>query len=206
MICLKIFTLMIALALTLGKPAEKPGITSVVIDSDMTFGEAVKGTKAPADVLKAQKLLTVRYWSNDGKLHQGQIMVHKDAADDVKEIFKIIEETKFPVGKCIPIVKYDWDDGASMDDNNSSAFNYRTIAGTKKMSNHAYGKAVDINPLWNPFTRRNGSVSPEKGKYDRNREGTFYKEQRIVKEFKKRGWRWGGEFTSYKDYHHFDKN
>jgi peptidoglycan LD-endopeptidase CwlK len=205
MIYLKILAPAILFFFVIGLQASAPDKTSVIIDSNMSFEEATKGTKAPPGVLNSQRLITVRYCSTDGKLHQGQIMVHKDVADEVTAVFKIIEETKFPVEKCIPIVKYDWDDHASMEDNNTSAFNYRTIAGTDRMSNHAYGKAVDINPRWNPFTRKNGTVSPENGKYDKSRKGTFTSNQKIVQEFKKRGWRWGGEFSSYKDYHHFDK-
>jgi hypothetical protein len=205
MIYSKIFTATILFFLMMGLQASQAEKIAVIVDSDMSFEEATKGTKAPPGVLKSQQLLSVRYYSGDGKLHQGQIMVHKDVAADVIEIFKLIENLKFPVEKCIPIVKYNWDDHASMADNNTSAFNYRTIAGTDRMSNHAYGKAVDINPCWNPFTRKNGSVSPENGKYDKSRKGTFTTTHKIVLEFKKRGWRWGGDFSSYKDYHHFDK-
>lgn len=205
MIYLKILASAVLFFLVIVLQASTPDKTSVIIDSNMSFEEATKGTKAPPSVLKSQRLITVRYYSTDGKIHQGQIMVHKDVADEVKAVFKIIEETMFPVEKCIPIVKYDWDDHASMEDNNTSAFNYRTIAGTDRMSNHAYGKAVDINPRWNPFVRKNGTVSPGNGKYDKSRKGTFTSNQKIVQEFKKRGWRWGGEFSSYKDYHHFDK-
>ena len=178
---------------------------AVIVDSNMTFEEAMKGTKAPKSLIKKLRLINVKYYSTDGKIHQGQLVVHKDVEKDVKEIFDLILEKKFPVEKAIPIVKYDWQDRPSMRDNNTSAFCYRTIAGTKRMSNHAYGKAVDINPRWNPYTRRDGSVSPKNGKYDKNRAGTFYDNQFIVKEFKKRGWRWGGNFNSAKDYHHFDK-
>lgn len=176
-----------------------------IIDSEMTFKEAIKGTKAPKSLIKKLRLFDVQYYSSDGKLHQGQLLVHKDVEKDVKEIFELIEKKKFIVEKVIPIVKYDWKDRASMRDNNSSAFCYRYIAGTKRMSNHAYGRAVDINPRWNPYTRRNGTVSPKNGKYDKKRPGTFYEDQFIVKEFKKRGWKWGGNFKSAKDYHHFAK-
>lgn len=176
-----------------------------IIDSDMSFQQAIEGTKAPKEVIDNIELIDVFYYSFDGKLHKGQLLVHKDVKNDVLEIFSIIQKEKFPVNKAIPIVKYNWSDGASMDDNNSSAFNYRTIAGTSRMSNHAYGKAVDINPMNNPYVDSNGRLSPSKGKYLVGTPGTFADTSLIVKEFKKRGWRWGGNFKSYKDYHHFDK-
>lgn len=176
-----------------------------IIDSDMSFEQAIEGTKAPKEVIDNLILIDVLYYSFDGKLHKGQLLVHKNVKNDVLEIFSIILKEKFPVNKAIPIVKYNWSDSASMYDNNSSAFNYRTIAGTNRMSNHAYGKAVDINPMNNPFINSNGRLSPSNGKYLVGNPGTFSDTSLIVKEFKKRGWRWGGDFSSYKDYHHFDK-
>ena len=92
-----------------------------------------------------------------------------------------------------------------MNDNNTSAMNYRCIAGTKRLSNHAYGKAVDINPFFNPVIYENGKISPANAKYDPDTDGTFTANHPVVKAFLDRGWRWGGNFNSFKDYHHFDK-
>ena len=115
-------------------------------------------------------------------------------------------ETKFKVNKVVPIVAYDWSDDASMADNNTSAFNYRFIAGTKRLSNHSFGRAVDINPFNNPVIYSSGKVSPKGAKYKKGNDGVFSKDNPIVKEFLKLGWRWGGNFNSFKDYHHFDKS
>jgi hypothetical protein len=182
-----------------------PQEESIIVDSEMTFEEAIKGTKAPKEVIDNLALIDVMYYSFDGKLHKGQLLLHKEVESEIKEIFSIILKEKFPVNKAIPIVKYNWSDEASMEDNNSSAFNYRTIAGTNRMSNHAYGRAVDINPVNNPYVNSEGRESPSNGKYRPDKPGTFSDSSIIVKEFKKRGWRWGGNFNSYKDYHHFDK-
>jgi hypothetical protein len=178
---------------------------SPIIDSDMTFEQAIKGTTAPDDVIKELCLINVRYYSFDMKLHQGQIVVNKSVKEDVIAMFNLIEETKFPIGKAIPIVKYHWSDDASMEDNNTSAFNYRNIAGTDRLSNHALGKAIDINPFYNPVIYPNGNKIPENASYIRTRAGTFTETGAIVIEFIKRGWRWGGNFHSYQDNHHFDK-
>lgn len=180
-------------------------VDKAIVDSNLTFEEAIKGTKAPADVIASLTLVDVHYFSVDGKLHKGQLVVNKSVAEDVKKIFELIKSTKFPVNKVIPIVKYDWSDDASMEDNNTSAFNYRFISGTTRLSNHALGKAVDINPFFNPVVYPDGHTVPAKAHYNAKKNGTFSAEHAIVKEFKKLGWRWGGDFTSYKDNHHFDK-
>ncbi len=178
---------------------------NVIVDSDMTMDEALQGTKAPQEVINDLVLLDVSYYSFDNNIHKGQIVVHKQVEQDIREIFDIILKMKFPVNNVVPIVKYDWSDDASMEDNNTSAFCYRFIAGTTRLSNHAFGKAIDINPFDNPVVHKDGSTSPEKANYNPKKPGTFYKEHPIVQEFLNRGWRWGGDFNSYKDNHHFDK-
>lgn len=177
----------------------------VIVDSDMTFEEAIKGTKAPKEIIDSLILIDVFYYSFDKKLHKGQIVIHKDLKDEVLEIFEMIKVLKFPVAKAIPIVKYNWSDEASMLDNNTSAFNYRTIAGTNRLSLHARGRAIDINPFLNPVVYNDGKVEPKGAEYSPKKIGTFHSGHPVVLEFKHLGWRWGGDFQSYKDYHHFDK-
>lgn len=128
-------------------------------------------------------LLNVEYYSFDSKLHRGQIVLHKNVEKDIKEIFEIIRIIKFPVSKVIPIAKYKWSDEDSMNDNNTSAFNYRKVKGQKILSAHSYGLAIDINPEQNPHIKRN-IVQPANGKYDINSAGTILKNSRIVQEFK----------------------
>lgn len=178
---------------------------NIIVDSNMTFDEAVKGTKAPQDVLDDLVLTNVEYYGFDGFIHKGQLVLHKDVEKDILDIFDMMKKQKFPVEKCIPIVKYDWSDDRSMADNNTSAFNFRYIAGTKKVSNHSYGIAIDINPVQNPAVYNDGKISPESATYKTDAPGTLTKNNFIVKELKKRGWRWGGDWTSLKDYQHFDK-
>lgn len=180
-------------------------ILDAVVDSDMTFEEAIAGTKAPQNVIDDLVLLNVEYYSFDERLHRGQLVVHKDVEEDVARIFDLIRKERFPVAKVVPIVAYDWSDDASMLDNNTSAFNYRFIAGTKRLSQHSFGRAVDINPFNNPVVYPSGKVSPDGAKYDPNAPGAFTEDSPIVKEFKRLGWRWGKYFTKYDDNHHFDK-
>jgi hypothetical protein len=177
----------------------------IIVDSAISFSEAVEGTTAPEEIILSMSLVDVFYYSFDGKKHQGQIVVNKDLEDDVYEIFNFIEKILFPIGKIVPIVAYQWNDYTSMADNNSSSFNFRVIEGTTKLSMHSLGKAVDINPVQNPVIYPNGVVVPEGAKYLPENRGTFTAENPIVKEFLRRGWHWGGNFEQPKDYHHFEK-
>jgi peptidoglycan L-alanyl-D-glutamate endopeptidase CwlK len=176
-----------------------------IIDSSMTFEEAVLGTKAPKGVIDSLCLITVCYRAFDGRLYQGQLVVHGGVEKEVIEIFEIIERLKFPIARVVPIVKYDWSDDASMVANNTSAFNYRFIMGTDRFSHHAYGRAVDINPFLNPVIYEDGRIDPPGAIYNTEEEGTFSESHPIVQEFLRRGWRWGGNFRPSIDYHHFDK-
>lgn len=176
----------------------------IINDSNMTFEESIKGTKAPQEVIDNLALINVSYYSTDKKLHRGQLVVAKDVQADVEQVFELILKEKFVVNKCVPIVKYNWSDDASMADNNSSAFCYRTIAGTDRLSNHALGRAVDINPMFNPVIETD-KVTPAGGKYQTSHPGTLHENSPINIKFKELGWSWGGDFKSYKDYHHFDK-
>lgn len=177
----------------------------IIVDSDMTFNEAIRGSKAPKEILDSLVLIDVLYYSFDKKLHKGQLVIHRDLKDEVLQVFEMIKILKFPIGKVVPVVKYNWSDDKSMIDNNTSCFNYRTIAGTNRLSLHARGRAIDINPLLNPVVYPDGRIEPKGAKYDPKVLGTLYSTHPVVLEFKRLGWRWGGDFNSYKDYHHFDK-
>lgn len=177
----------------------------IIIDSQMTFEESIEGTQAPDIIIKNLIILDVEYFSFDNKLHRGQLVIHKELESDLKEIFQIIKDSKFPIEKVIPIEKYNWSDNRSMEDNNTSSFNYRKVAGKKKLSNHSFGIAIDINPFQNPAVYSDGKISPLGSKYDKKSPGTIIKDSLIYNEFIKRGWTWGGEWNSLKDYQHFEK-
>ena len=176
----------------------------LIIDCNYTFDEAVNGLEIPKSILQQLTIIDVEYISFDSKLHRGQIVVNKKAVKDVKEIFEIIKEIKFPVNKVIPVIHYNWSDEASMNDNNSSSFNYRKVKGFKVLSAHSYGMAIDINPMQNPHIKGK-TITPTTGKYDVKKAGTILRDSRLVKEFNKRGWQWGGKWRSSKDYQHFEK-
>mgnify|MGYP002377922324 CR=1 FL=1 len=179
---------------------------SIITHSDMSFKTAIEGSKAPQEVLDSMVLLNVEYYNFENQLCKGQIVVNKVLQQDVEDAFKLIKKIKFPIEKVIPIVKYNWSDDASMEDNNTSAFNYRFVANTTRLSNHSWGRAIDFNPFQNPAIYKGGSISPKNAKYNTNTRGTLGGDHEIVKFFKSRGWNWGGDWKSLKDYQHFDKN
>lgn len=179
-------------------------LEEILIDADYSFNEIFAQSGIPEHIKKELRLISVEYFSFDEKIHRGQILIHKDLVKDIIEIFEIIKTQKFPIAKVIPINKYDWSDDLSTSDNNTSAFNYRYIKGTKKLSAHSYGCAIDINPVQNPHIKNNKAHSTTK-KYNPNGKGTITSNSFIVQEFAKRGWKWGGHWKSSKDYQHFEK-
>lgn len=177
----------------------------VIVDSAMDFPGSVVGTAAPREVIEPLCLISVRHVGFDNRLHEGQLVVHRELASDLEEIFALMEALKFPVAGVIPIVRYGWSDAVSMAADNTSAFNYRKITGTDRLSCHANGRALDINPRRNPIVYPDGRITPAGALYRPGSPGTFTDENPIVGALLGRGWRWGGHFEHMKDYHHFEK-
>jgi hypothetical protein len=176
----------------------------IIIDSHITIDDAFKGKEIPVSNTKNLRITDVEYYSFDNRLHRGQIIIHKELVNDIKEIFAMIKEKKFPIKKVIPINNYKWSDESSMKDNNTSAFNYRVISGTRTFSPHALGRAIDINPFLNPQIK-NGKTFPEGATYNKGARGTITANSWLTHEFYKRGWRWGGNWRFTKDYQHFER-
>lgn len=179
-------------------------VDQFVIDSDMRFSEAVAGQDIPWEILKNLKIVSVSYLGFDDKLHFGQLVIHQELVSEVKEIFRELLLAEFPIKSVKPIVVYDWDDDASMRDNNTSCFNYRTVGKSRKLSDHAFGRAIDINPLLNPYIKRD-KIYPPTASYNPEVKGTITKNSPPYKIFRKYGWYWGGVWRTYKDYQHFYK-
>jgi len=174
----------------------------------MTFEESIIGSSAPEEILQSLALLEVDYVGFDNHVHSGQLLVSREVARDVEAIFVVLLEHKFPIEKMVPIAKYGWDDIESMNENNTSAFNYRMIAGTANLSNHSFGRAIDINPKTNPYIGNNGITSPPGLRYNHSARGAIVDGDIIVQTFLKYGWEWGGHWQSargYVDYQHFQK-
>lgn len=139
----------------------------------------------------------------------GQIVVNRRISGAVTEILKIAYDIEYPIHQAVimdnPAIK--GDDEYSMEANNTSAFNYRKIAGTDRISNHSYGLAIDVNPLMNPYLALDGVWYPNNGKGYVNREedkpGMLHETHDITLAFIERGFAWGGSWER-PDYHHFE--
>lgn len=153
--------------------------------------------------------LRLSHWGRDGVVHEGELVVHRELAAEVLGIFKVLFEQKFPVEKMRLIEEYQGDDDRSMADNNTSGFNCRPVLGKPLVfSKHSHGRAIDINPLWNPMVT-GGAVLPPGGAAfagrDKPRPGLLRKGDQAVRAFTSRGWTWGGDWVEMKDYQHFQK-
>ncbi len=185
-------------------------VQNPIIDSNISLEDALR-KYSPPEFKGKQRLVEVLYYSFDGKVHKGQIVIEERLVGDILEIFQVILKCKFPIGSAIPIShdrffkegKWNEDD-LSMMANNTSAFNYRTVTGGKNLSKHAYGFAIDINPVQNPYIKGD-IVLPPKAVYDPTKPGTLVIDSPVVKTFLRLGWTWGGNWNSLKDYQHFEK-
>jgi hypothetical protein len=164
------------------------------------------GCPVPPDDLRQLKL---SYWNFDRKQTNGTLIVHKDVAQEVTDIFRDLFHHGFLIEKMTPVEDYKGDDNASMAANNTSAFNCRDVTGQPgKFSNHSWGRAIDINPLTNPYVKGDSVLPPAGRKYlDRTKAfpGSILKDGFVVREFEASGWTWGGRWTDRQDYQHFEK-
>lgn len=153
------------------------------------------------------------HYDFDGNLAEGELICHNFIAEDLLEIFYDLYASGYQIEKVTLIENYNGDDTASMADNNTSCFNYRVVDGTKSLSKHALGLAIDINPLYNPYIRydkKGGqTVSPVEGEAYADRTVSFpYKidpDDLCYRLFAEHGFTWGGNWNSSKDYQHFQK-
>lgn len=158
------------------------------------------------------RYLRVLHRNAEDSICHGELVCNKEIAQDLLDIFRQLYEAHYPIERIQLIDDYDADDERSMTANNTSCFCYRNVAGTRKLSKHALGMAVDINTLYNPYVRwSNGKsiVSPKAGaKYSDRSKPFRYKI--VIGDlchtlFLQHGFRWGGNWKSVKDYQHFEK-
>lgn len=162
----------------------------------------------PREDLRYLKLL---HYGFDGEIHVGELMVNVKVAEEMIEIFTRLFEYKYEVEKMYLVDNYDADDTASIDENNTSAFNFRNVTGGKNLSKHAYGSAIDINPQQNPYvsyktgkahwvhTNANAYIE----RFDQDHMITH--DDICYRIFKEYGYTWGGDWNEPKDYQHFEK-
>jgi len=160
---------------------------------------------APEDL----RQLTMSYWNFDRMPMTGVLVVNKEVAEEVVGIFRDLFQHGFLIEKMTPVEEYKGSDDASMAANNTSAFNCRDVTGSPgKFSNHSWGRAIDINPLTNPYIKGEKVLPPEGRKYaDRTQAfpGSILADSFTVKRFTEKGWQWGGNWSDRKDYQHFEQ-
>jgi hypothetical protein len=152
------------------------------------------------------------HWDYDNRMHVGEMVCNKQIADCVAGILRKLFDAKYPIQRMLLPDVYDADDETQMRDNNSSCFCYRSIAGSANLSKHARGLAIDINTFYNPYykVRQDGTlfVQPATAEAYCNRDWDFpYKidhDDLCFKLFIEAGFEWGGDWTTCKDYQHFE--
>lgn len=159
--------------------------------------------------IRALRLVRTTYVGFGGEARPGRLVVHRRWADEILGVFRRLYRAAFPIRRVLLVDRYDGDDRDSMRHDNTSAFNCRYVAGTTRWSQHAYGRAIDLNPVENPYV--DGShVSPRRGRryLDRSnvRPGMVVRGQIVVRAFRRIGWGWGGTWSSATDYQHFSAN
>ena len=178
--------------------------------------QRIKGVSYPENCsvpIEQLRYLTIQHYNLDGEVCSGELICHRDISNELLEIFRQLFEAKYPIERIVLVDEYGGDDEASMADNNSSAFNYRYVAGTKRLSKHSRGLAIDINPKYNPYVRKRGEktvVSPKGSEKYADRSKDFPckidKNDLCYKLFKAHGFTWGGDWKNSKDYQHFEKS
>lgn len=151
----------------------------------------------------------VEHLGFDGQIHHGEVIVNEDRVAQTIEAFAELLRLRYPIEKIRTVQRYPGaEDELSMEDNNTSAFNCRGIPGSDSWSQHAYGRAIDINPLVNPYISASGELEPKTaGAYlDRGRTdpGLLHDGDPVVRLFVEHGWTWGGHWRNPKDYQHFE--
>lgn len=187
--------------------------TATAIDSATRVRIEGRSYKAGCRIaLTELRYLRLLHYDFEGRLRRGELICNRAIADDLTAIFRALCEARYPIERMVLIDEYDADDTRSMEADNTSSFNYRTVAGSTTLSKHSRGMAVDINPLYNPCVRRRDgrtTVEPEAGRpyVDRTRpvRGMITRGDLCYELFKARGFTWGGDWHSLKDYQHFEK-
>ena len=160
----------------------------------------------PVELADLRRLL-LDHWGFDGHVHRGELVVHRNYARRIVAVFHKLFKARYRIQRMHLVDVYGADDDRSMAANNSSGFNCRFVSGTRRWSEHARGRAIDLNPLVNPYVTRDGRVSPRGGRPYANRSvrapGMIHHGGVVVRAFAAAGWPWGGHWTGAKDYQHF---
>ncbi len=157
--------------------------------------------------LRDLRVVRATHWGFDGRVRTGRLVVHRDSAADVVAVLRQLYAARFPIRRMVPIDAYGGSDFRSIEADNTSAFNCRFVDGTTRWSNHAYGTAIDLNPIENPYVTASGSVAHRASRAyvarSPVRPGMAVEGGAAVGAFDAIGWGWGGRWSGDRDYQHF---
>jgi hypothetical protein len=190
--------------------APAPGFeatVSLVRWADLRFSYRAGCPVGPAEL----RTVRLRYWGFDGRPHEGTLVVNRRVTADITGVFRRLYEARFPIRRMVSVSAYRGSDEASMAADNTSAFNCRRAVGssTGSWSMHAFGLAVDVNPVENPYVLRGQAQPPAGARYldrGRARPGMAVAGGVLVRAFAAAGWSWGGLWRGSPDYQHFSTN
>jgi hypothetical protein len=156
------------------------------------------------------RLVKVSHYGFDGRVHTGRLVVNKDAATAIVEVFRRLYAVRFPISRMELVDAYGGDDFRSIEADNTSAFNCRPVSGGSGWSQHAYGRAIDVNPVENPYVASDGTTAHRASRpyldRGRPRPGMAYAGGALVEAFTAVGWGWGGAWSGVRDYQHFSSS
>jgi hypothetical protein len=160
--------------------------------------------------LSGLRLVTARHWGFDGRVRTGRLVVHRTVAKPIVRVLRRLYDGRVPIRRMRLIDAYGGSDFRSIEADNTSAFNCRRVEGTSRWSMHAYGLAIDVNPIENPYVSAGGHVAHRASRpyVDRTRirPGMAYRGGTLVDAFTAIGWGWGGSWRGARDYQHFSSN
>jgi D-alanyl-D-alanine carboxypeptidase len=199
----------LALCLTATAAGSQPAFRGSVARIDRALATRIKGVSwrpgCPVS-LRDLRVVTASHWDFTGRIRTGRVIVHRDVATDVLAVLRRLYAARFPLRRIVPVDAYGGSDFRSIEADNTSAFNCRYVDGTQRWSEHAYGRAIDVNPIENPFVSGGRTSHPASVPYlDRTpcRAGMACTGNILVQAFQAIGWGWGGNWGSVKDYQHF---
>jgi hypothetical protein len=208
--CAGLLAFLLAAAAGTAAAAERPRFSATVsklsptLRAQMTGVSWRPGCPVPLDGLR---LVELTHHGFDGRIHRGRLVVNRDVAAEIVTVFRRLYAARFPIRRMELVDRYGGSDFASIEADNTSAFNCRTVGGTSRWSQHAYGRAIDVNPIENPYVYASGTSSHRaSGPYldrSKRRPGMAYEGGVLVGAFDGVGWGWGGRFAGERDYQHF---
>jgi hypothetical protein len=156
------------------------------------------------------RLITMTYRGFDHRVHTGRMVVNAAVTGKLILVFRKLFALRYPIRRMVPVDAYHGSDFASIEADNTSAFNCRDATGSSSWSEHAYGLAVDLNPCENPYVTADGHEAHKRCRKFVDRSlldpGVIHAGDQVVSAFASVGWGWGGTWQGDRDYQHFSAN